>query len=345
MGEITAVIDGMVYGADRIAFIKVTRAVSGLPVNGILTAKLDIKVKTDTPFKTASEIYIYRNGVQILPVFYISRPGYGNGIAEITAFDNCRKLERELDISDYFSADRDYSFDEVASGIGAQCGFNGTVFPELNRKYMPYRFLKGHTCREILKLISECGCGVWYCTNNNQLAFMKLSQITDTYTLTDKNCSMFRRGAFKGPFAAVRAENTLDDKVYITAAASFDATLKVSGKLIDEDTASRIAEDVLGMEYRAFNCKNVVTDSVPNAFSGFSYDDVMYRAVSIITYITVTGFYSNISAEVICEDENDYRGSLSYMLRRRISEEKKYGCTVIGADGLKIVWQYNDGEV
>lgn len=297
-----------------------------------------MRVKTDTPFKTASEICIYRKGIQILPVFYISRPGYGNGIAEITAFDNCRKLERDFDTSDYFSEDKDYTFSETASAIGSQCGFVGTVFRELNRDNIPYRFIKGHTCREILQLMSECGCGVWYCTNNNQLAFMKLFQQGDFYTLNEDNCSDFRKGSFKGPIVGVRAENTLEDKVYMTADASFDAMINVSGKLIDDKVAAKITSDISGKEYRSFSCRKIVTASVPNAFSGFIYKDIMYRAVSIITYITVTGYYSTVSAAVICEDENDYKGSLSYMLRRRITEEKKYGCTVIGSDGLKIIY-------
>ncbi|MBQ8569053.1 MAG: hypothetical protein IJ446_07545 [Oscillospiraceae bacterium] len=297
-----------------------------------------MKVKTDTPFKTASEVYIYRNGIQILPVFYISRPGYGNGIAEITAFDSCRKLERDFDTSDYFSEDREYSFMETASAIGGQCGFEGTVFPDLNRDNIPYRFLKGHTCREILQLMSECGCGVWYCNNNNQLVFIKLFQVTDSYTLTEEKCSDFRKGSFKGPVVGVRAENTLEDKIYMTADASFDAMINVSGKLINEEVAAKITSDISGKEYRAFSCRQVITDSVPDSFSGFIYNDILYRAVSIITYITVYGCCSTVSAAVICEDENDYKGSLSYMLRRRITEEKKYGCTIISGEGLKMVY-------
>ncbi len=331
-------IGGTEYSCSDIEYIKLTREISGLPVKGIITAKLNIKLRTDTAFSPGTEIHITDVlSNRELPVFYISKPDYGGGIAEITAYDNCRALDLIFDTDSlYFSEDKDYSVYDVVSASASQCGFAGAVFGELNISMVPYKYLKGKTCRSILNMLSETGCGVWYCNNDNQLEFQKFGVITDYYSIDDSSCSDFRAGAVKGPVTSIQVSNPVTDENYqLGYYSSFINKLKISGKLIDKDAALGILSDVSGMEYRAFTCKNVFTPDIPEAFSGFVYKDVCYRAASIITYFSPMGYFSAVKAPVIDEDRFDYVGTLDYSIQERIMQEKKYGCSMMSLTGLR----------
>ncbi|MGN0691060.1 MAG: hypothetical protein ACI4K7_01790, partial [Oscillospiraceae bacterium] len=326
------------FSCSDIEYIKLTREVSGLPVRGIITAKLNIKLRTDTAFSPGTEIHItdllYDRE---LPVFYISKPDYGGGIAEITAYDNCRALDLIFDTDSlYFSEDKDYPVYDVVTAAASQCGFAGATFDELNISVIPYKYLKGKSCRSILNLLSETGCGVWYCNNDDQLEFQKFGVVTDYYTIDSSSCSDFRTGAVKGPVTAIQVSNPVTDENYrLGYYNSFINKLKVSGRLIGNDTAVRILTDINGKEYRAFTCKNVFTDYVPEAFCGFVYNDVCYRAASIITYFSPVGYFSSVKAPVIDEDRFDYVGTLDYSIQERIMQERKYGCSVMSLSGLR----------
>lgn len=309
-----------------------------MPVKGIITAKLSMKIRTDEAFSPGTEIHIRDNfSSKQLPVFYISRPGYGGGVAEIVAYDNCRALDLIFDTDSlYFSEDKDHRVFDVVPFIASQCGFAGAVYDNMNVETIPYKFLKGKTCRSILELLSESGCGVWYCNNDDQLEFIKFGAVTDYISVSPDRCGEFRRGAVKGPVTAIQVNNPVTDENYqLGYYGSFVNKLKVSGKLIDNTAAHGILSDVNGTDYRAFTCDNVFSDALPEAMCGFLFNDVCYRASSIITYFSPWGYFSNIKSPVIAEDRFDYVGTLDYSLQERIMQEKKYGCSVMSFSGLK----------
>lgn len=275
-------------------------------------------------------------GDDVLPDFYISKPGYGDGIAEITAYDNCRALELFFDTSDVFSEEKDYEVPLVLQKIASDCGFSGYSPGKLNISVIPYKYLKGKTCRSILELLSETGCGVWFCNSDNMLEFRNFGIVTDYCTLNDSNCSDFRRGAVRGPVSAIRVNNPVEGSDYqLGYSSDFTNIIKVKGKLIDENVARSILSTVSGAEYRAFSCKKALTEHIPDALCGFVFGGVCYSATSIVTYITPFGFYSCIKSPSISEDRFDYVGSVEYSLAERILEEKKYGTTKISYSGLK----------
>ncbi|MGN0695885.1 MAG: hypothetical protein ACI4J5_03850 [Oscillospiraceae bacterium] len=338
LDRFTVEIDGREYSSADIEYIKLTREISGLPVKGIITAKLNIRLRADEPFAPGTEIRITDDlNSRELPVFCISKPDYGGGIAELTAYDNCRALDLIFDTDSlYFSEDRDYPVFDVVNSAAAQCGFAGAAFGELNVSAVPYKYLKGKTCRSILNMLSETGCGVWYCNNQNQLEFQKFGVVTDFYAVDDSSCSDLRTGPVKGPVTAIQVSNPMTDENYqLGYYGSFINKLKVSGRLIDSNAASGILSDVIDKEYRAFTCKNVFTSVIPEAFSGFVYNDVCYRAASIVTYFSPVGYFSSVKAPVIAEDRYDYVGTLDYSIGERIMQEKKYGCSVMSLTGLK----------
>lgn len=326
------------YSCTDIEYIKLTREISGLPISGIITAKLSIKIRADKAFTPGTEVHITDNyNTQELPVFYISKPDYGGGVAEIIAYDNCRALDYIFDTDAlYFSEDKDYSVYDVVTAVASQCGFVGAIFEDMNISTIPYKYIKGQTCRSILKLLSESGCGVWYCNNTNQLEFQKFGVITDYFSVDEKTCEDFRQGAVKGPITAIQVTNPVTDENYqLGYYSSFINKLKISGKLIDSNAATGILSEVNGKDYKAFTCKNVYSTLIPEALCGFVYKDICYRATSIITYFTPHGYYSTVKSPVIAEDRFDYVGTLDYSLQERIMQERKYGCSVMSISGLK----------
>ena len=328
---------GRQFSFKDIEYLKLTREISGLPVKGIITARLNAKIHTDEPFSPGAEIHLYNSfGEEMLPVFYLSKPGFADGAAEITAYDNCRALDRIFDTSAYFSEGNDYPVTAVISAVASQCGFGGAVNFETAVNVIPYKYLVGNTCRNILEILSQAACGTWFCNNINQLEFKKFGLVTDYCTLNENNCSEFRRGSVKGPISALQVHNPITDEDYeLGYYSSFINKLKVSGKLIDSTAAHDILENVEGKEYRAFSCKKAETLIIPNALCGFLYKDIMYRASSIVTDITPSGFFSAVRSPVISEDRFDYVGTLEYSVADRIQQEKKYGSSVMSFSGLK----------
>lgn len=334
----TVKIGGTEFSCSDIGYIKLTREVSGLPVKGIITAKLNIRLRTDTAFAPGTEIHITDAlNNTVLPVFYISKPDYGGGIADITAYDNCRALDLIFDTDSlYFSEDKDYSVYDVVTASAAQCGFAGAIFGDMHVSSVPYKYLKGRTCRSILNILSEAGCGVWFCNNDDQLEFRRFGEVTDYFSIGEGSCGEFRIGAVKGPVTAVQVSNPVTDENYqLGYFGSFINKLKISGRLIDNAAAQGILSDINGAEHRAFSCRNVFTDTIPDAFCGFVLGDVCYRAASIVTYFSPVGYFSSVKAPVIDEDRFDYVGTLDYSLQDRIMQERKYGCSVMSLSGLR----------
>lgn len=229
--------------------------------------------------------------------------------------------------------------------IASDCGFSGYSSGKLNLSVIPYKYLKGKTCRSIIELLSETGCGVWFCNSDNMLEFRNFGIAADYCTLDDSNCSDFRRGSVRGPVSAIRVTNPVEDSDYqLGYGSDFKNIIKVKGKLIDENVAESILGTINGAEYRAFSCKKAVTEHIPDALCGFVYNDVCYSATSIVTNITPFGFYSCVKSPSISEDRFDYVGSVEYSLAERILEEKRYGTTKISYSGLKFVKNPNEDE-
>lgn len=326
----------MPYSLSDIGRFRVTRAVSGLPVSGVLTAELSIAIKTDTVFPPGTQIVVTDDhGDRVLPVFYISKPGYGGGIAEIIAYDSCRKLDAVFDTSGYFAEDRAYPVNTVVSAIASQCGFTGAPTADVHISEVPYSVLYRKTCREILKVLSECGCGVWYCSNDGQLVFHPFGSVTQSIGLNDAICSGFRIGAVRGPFAKLTAVNTVKSESYIFGSTSnYRQMLCIKGGYITSASAAAVMSQISGTEYDAFTCKTVRTDSFPEAFCGFVYNGRTYSAVSIVTNVTALGLFSRVSAPNTDEDENSYKGAVRSSVENRIMQEKRYGSTAVKYNGL-----------
>lgn len=326
----------------QIISIKLTRETGILPVRGILTSKLNIKLFCSETFPAGSEIYLYdASDTQILPVFYISKPDYGDGIANITAYDNCRSLDLFFDTSSIFTEWKEYDIPLVMGKIASECGFTGATNTGFNIDKIHAKFLHNKTCRSILNLISEAGCGMWHCNNDNFLEFKPFGKTLDLCTLDEQNTCNFRRGSIKGPINALRIINPLDDESYqIGYDSGYNSILKLEGKLIDKSVSEKILTNVKGVSYLGFSCEKAITNVIPDALCNFSYKDTNYSALSIITEITPYGYVNKISAVSLPEDRFDYVGSVEYSLADRVLYEKKCGSSIISMKGL----QFTDNE-
>ena len=290
-------------------------------------------------FDSGAEVIVKRNSVQILPVFYISRPDYGNGYAEITAYDMCRRLDMIFDTSGAFSEEKSYPVHSITAAIASQCGFSSADGSDMNVGEIPYKLLYGRTCREILCTVSQCGCGMWHCRNDGSLYFQRLETLGEMYTIKKGEYSEFRPGAKKGPIKCVSAYDQLTGKRFVSGSGDYLYTLKLSGKLMSQNIADKILGSVGNYVYRGFKCGNIMTDSIPDALCGFSFDGNIFRAVKQVTYFTPFGYLTDASAPNISEDRFDYIGAVSNELMNRIMQEKLYGGSMISYNGLKMVYR------
>ena len=346
LSDVEISVGGHSFGISDIGTIRLTRATDGIPVSGICTAELYLKIHTDEPFTVGSELTVSIGGLQALPKFTVSKPGYGNGITEITAYDTCRALDRYFDTSGYFSEEKDYEVFLIVDAIASQCGFNGADNAVPNISVLPYSAIRGKTCRQILKELSACGCGVWYCSNSQSLRFKPFGEEISSIELPDDSCSGFRRGSVKGPITSLIAENpTLKEPFILGTQTGFLNAVKTKGKYIDEAVALNIFNSVNGKTYRAFYCDSAMTDVFPEAFSTFSYGGNTYSAVSTVSYLTPYGIRNRITAPNISEDATDYIGAVEYEMRDRLVHERTYVNMFISENsGLTLTYLEDDPE-
>lgn len=325
--------------------IRISVNAGGAPTSGICAAQLTFKINTA---KVGFRPYIDAcgactvNGVNA-PKFYVSGRSFENNTYTVTATDRTLFLDAPFDyttLTELVTSDKTVATSSVVSEIARQCGFkSGSTGSLLDR--MPIADLTS-TCRSILDSISAIECGVFVCTIDESLNFIKFGSYASTLKLAPDKHTDVSVGADIGPIAGVQLTNnsTSTDSAEVYSQGSVGDSLQsilITSKYSTEQRAATLYESVEGRSFTAFSIEHaIVSDYVPLCTQvQFTDSEDTFIVGEATTILSTTGIYATLGASVNVETVWDYDGSLTRQVNAQIAAGRKYhGVSITTKDGF-----------
>lgn len=325
-------VGGTDHKNNKIVSIGYRKSAAKLPTSGCVTGCLEVTLVTDIcPDDNAEVTVSCSNGVK-LPKFYIaSRSIPGTGLLKLVCYDRMMFSDRDFDVSAYYGEEEDKKkkktktvlISKVVSDIVTACGFSGGGAVDVyGAETVTVDDIKGKSCREILELLSEGACGIWYCDVNNALTFLTFGT-TNTLVSSDIY-SAVKLGSAKGPISRVIAENSTDGEEFDTLGGTgISSIVRVESIFASAENAAGILSACNGFVFTAFKCSRALVTSDVEIGCGVEFGDVTYICTNFMLHFTVKGVYAELSAPELSESEYDYLNRL----RRESKSSVKSGRT------------------
>ncbi len=338
---------GIDHKNDRIVSLSYRKSAAKLPTSGCVTGCLEVTLVTDIcPDDNAEVTVSCSNGVK-LPKFYIaSRSIPGNGLLKLVCYDRMMFADRDFDVSAYYGEEEDKKkkktktvlISKVVSDIVTACGFSGGGAVDVYGADMVFvDDIQGKSCREILELLSEGACGIWYCNVNNALTFLPFGA---TNTLVSSEIySAVKVGSAKGPISRVIAENSTDGEEFDTLGGTgISSIIRVESIFASAENAAGILSACNGFVFTAFKCSRALISSDIDIGCGVELGDAAYICTNFMLHFSVGGIYAELSAPELSESEYDYLNRLRRDNRRKVDAGKKYKNVMISKyEGFNLV--------
>lgn len=325
--------------------IRISVNAGGAPTSGICAAQLTFKINTAKvgfrPYIDACGVCTV-NGVNA-PKFYVSGRSFENNTYTVTATDRTLFLDAPFDyttLTSLVTSDKTVATSSVVSEIACQCGFkSGSTGSLLDR--MPIADLTS-TCRSILDSISAIECGVFVCTIDESLNFIKFGSYASTLKLAPDKHTDVSVGADIGPIAGVQLTNnsTSTDSAEVYSQGSVGDSLQsilITSKYSTEQRAATLYESVEGRSFTAFSIDHaIVSDYVPLCTQvQFTDSEDTFIAGEATTILSTTGIYAALGASVNVETVWDYDGALTRQVNAQVAAGRKYhGVSITTKDGF-----------
>ena len=316
----------------------------GVPCSGVLASQLTFTIDKNNinflPPNTGAKIEVI--GFKC-PTYFISSRSYTENTASFTATDRTIYLDLPFDyeaVSDKV-IDGKVNTDDVLNVIVLNCGFWGHRTDGVTMDKLLYSDLQNTTCRQILQIISECSCGVFFCDQGNNLVFEVFGGGDYEFTISEDRRTDITEGIVKGPINGIISINEETGQTYRqgTTADAYSC-FKINSKYIDEELAVKIYNLVYGKTYREFNIYKCELDRFPHIGSRIYGDAEKSGNCFILSkaevHISSTGIYGTFGADSVQESEWDFEGNITRELKNKIEQNKKYkGVSISRTDGLK----------
>ena len=175
------------------------------------------------------------------PDFYINTRRKKGNVLSISAIDRTVYLGQTFDYTAVASEQDDrYGLNDgevaedavvlissVMLALASQCGFSGISYSDGAVTKLPFSYIKGKSCQQIVESVSAMLCGFWACDGENRLVFRQWS-VPDS-VLTASAASEIVTTSEKGPITRVVATNSITKSTFDTLGSTdFMEILKVS---------------------------------------------------------------------------------------------------------------------
>lgn len=339
-------VDGIKIPREDITSLTISKNVGSLPIDGIAKSELTVTFAYEGDFgaSAAAPVRIYIDEELEYQKFYIYTRKIRNGIISLSCVDKMMVTAQPFDITKVTVDSEGMVFvSNIVMQIGSQCGFASVgSYPDVLQK-MKYDELVGASCDDILTMLSQIFCGVWYCETENDeetLQFNTFGMNTEIVVLDDTVYSEIITGAVKGPISRIVASNSTD--IFDTGGTSdFEKTLKLSGKLFTEQVAKSLLGIISGAKYTAFEVEKTDARTDAHICCGVVAGELTFTACRITVSISVGGIFTGFSAPDLCEPEWDYTGALNRKLKNKVDyNTPSAGTYFTRSDGIKIEGDY-----
>lgn len=331
---------------EDIISLTISKNAGNLPVDGIAKSELSVSFLYDGNLgaAAAAPVRIYIDEQLRYQKFYIYTRKMRNGIVSLECFDKMMQTAQPFDITNISAGSDGMVFvSSVLLQLTAQCGFKSLgAYPNVMQK-IKYDELVGASCDDILTMLSQVFCGVWYTETEDDdetLRFNTFGATTEMVFLDDAAYSEIVTGSVKGPIERIVASNSTE--VFDTGGITdFMKTLKISGKLFTEKITKSLLEVVSGATYTAFEIEktNALTDA--HICCGVILGELTFVACRIEISISAGGIITGFSAADICEPEWDYTGAINRKIKNKVDyNSPSAGTYFTRSEGLKIEGDY-----
>lgn len=269
------------------------------------------------------------NGV-VLPEFYIaSRSVPGPGLLKLVCYDRMMFTDRDFDVSAYYGETEDKNktkavlISRVVSDIVSACGFSdGGAVNVYGADKVFIDDIKGKTCREILELLSEGACGIWYCDVDNALTFLPFG--TTNTLISPDIYSAVKVGSAKGPINRVIAENSTDGEEFDTLGGTdIGSIIRAESIFASSENAAGILSSCKDFVFTAFKARALISSDTEIG-CGVAFGDATYICTNFMLHFTVGGIYAELSAPELSESEYDYLNRLRRESRSSVKSGRTY---------------------
>lgn len=335
--DLSLTIDGVVYTADKLAGITISKSIDGIGTSGVSTTCLSGRVRTKLKFSPNAKITVkYRDWE--FPYYYIDSSDFDGVSVSFTAYDLCKDLDLPFDITNYKflngkNLECEYDTSLVISDIANQIGFAGCS--NISRiSTLKYSDLKG-SCREVLQKLSEADCCVYYCGNDNHLKAVALGGSSSAASIT--GCSPVVEKSQKS-ITAIVIEDTRHNNTYAYGTGNFTNTLFLSGDLISETVSQAIASQILNSgtgqyDYLSFRIDTAVISSNLEICGQVFIGDKIYNSSNITITFGAVNAAAELSSNQINETKIGYAQKISRLLGQRVKLGTSYGCYFVNKNG------------
>lgn len=336
---LSVTVGGITVDESDIISMKLVRSSENPPVKGVVSSVFIISARMDDAPSPNGEVNVSITGEKSMSfcTHFISSISRKGSIVTVRAYDRMRKTDIAFDDSRYNEGDAPFDATLLIADLAEQCGFEGSEIPQGFGKFR-WGDMHGKKCREILDLVAEVMCGVWWCSDDNELRFTPFLSQSCGIMVNEDNSSPLYIHSVKGPFTAVLARNTSDGNVY-SAGSGGDIVniLRLQGRLFTHERTQAIMSDIAQKCFTAFYCGHGDIGAAPCGITAYSFGEKELIAVKNEVFFGGGGVYAKISAADICEDEEPYLSLMDYEDRKKIEEGRYYGSTVMTEKGIGIL--------
>ena len=336
---------------DRLANIRVSSSFSGMGISGVCRAVLsaDILLDGESFSQGAKCVLADSDGKFEFPDFYINTRRKKGNVLSISAMDRTVYLGQEFDYSGlvpesddrYGLGDGEVAEDSVVFisavmlSLSKQCGFEAVSYSDGAVTKLPYSYIKGKSCQQIVESLAELFGGFWVCNAGNKLVFRRWS-LPDSAAVASA-ASEIVTSSEKGPISRVVATNSITKSVYDSLGSTdFMEILKISADYMTEAQALAVLAAYNEKMYYGWSAKAEL-DSV--AQLGGDFNGYPIGRYTMIPHFN--GLGAELGAPDFSEAEFDYIGEISAKLSQKLGLCEIMGNITVSSDGLELVGRYD----
>ena len=344
-------IDNIVIPFERLANIRVSSSFSGLGTSGICRQVLtaDIFLDGESFSQGAKCVLSDSEGAFKFPDFYINTRRKKGNVLSISAIDRTVYLGQTFDytavavqVDDRYglndgevAEDSVVFISHVLLALASQCGFKAVSYPEGAVTELPFSYIKGKSCQQIVESLSSLMCGFWACDGENRLVMRRWS-VPDT-AVRYSAASEVVTTSEKGPITRVVATNSITKSTFDTFGGNdFMKILKISADYITAAQAQAVLSVYKDKLFYGWSAKAELSGVVELGGDFNGYPVGRYTMVPHFG-----GLGAELGAADFSESEFDYMGEISTKLSEKLGLCEVRGNVTVSPDGLELVGRYD----
>lgn len=327
----------------------ITEQCDGYGISGIATTQFKVSVSAEEyaqkpPAQNAAVQFACEQLPMLLPKYYIINRVKKGSTITFTCMDRMIFLDQTVNIAKNQFTNDEIDTSDVLETIRSQCGFSeiayigmgntsvSAILPKLKKSDV---YMK--TCRNVLEVISQACVGFWRCGRQanygtDSLIFHAFGSTPYAVLIDEVVHTDVSYGGEKGPIAGIIITDD-DEKTFTTGDTSdMFTTIQISTPYASNAILNNVAQRVMGMTYKAWNCSKIKASTSGMITMGAQInlgDDVMEICNSVKVTPTAYGIFAEVGRNEVTESEFDYLGAISRQIEQCIKDNEKYGCMMI----------------